>query len=136
MKKELMNLFMFLGICIVAYIGFRSLNYNLNFKEGLTTDSSNLSTNAADGIAGNAAAYAATIKAETVKLQDTFLISKYRKDYENIILNLDDFINNLMLKTALTVDKNTPQPTLSKLSELNQAKVALNNVMKFVDAAN
>ena len=40
-----------------------------------------------------------------------------------------------MLKTALTVDKNTPQPTLSKLSELNQAKVALNNVMKFVDAA-
>jgi hypothetical protein len=65
----------------------------------------------------------------------SFLISKYRKDYENIILNLDDFINNLMLKTALTVDKNTPQPTLSKLSELNQAKVALNNVMKFVDAA-
>jgi len=138
MKKELMNLFMFLAICVVAYIFFRSLNYNLNFKEGLTTTpttSTSVSTNATDGIAGNAAAYAATIKAETVKLQDTFLISKYRKDYENIILNLDDFINNLMLKTALTVDKNTPQPTLSKLSELNQAKVALNNVMKFVDAA-
>lgn len=132
-----MNLFMFLAICVVAYIFFRSLNYNLNFKEGLTTSSTStpISTNAADGIAGNAAAYAAIIKAETVKLQDTFLISKYRKDYENIILNLDDFINNLMLKTALTVDKNTPQPTLSKLSELNQAKVALNNVMKYVDAA-
>jgi hypothetical protein len=135
MKKELMNLFMFLAICVVAYIFFRSLNYNINFKEGLTTDSSANSTNATDGIAGNAAAYAATIKAETVKLQDTFLISKYRKDYENIILNLDDFINNLMLKTALTVDKNTPHPTLLKLSELNQAKVALNNVMKFVDSA-
>lgn len=140
MKKELMNLFMFLAICIVVYIFFRSLNYNLNFKEGLTTSSTStnstpVSTNVADGIAGNAAAYAATIKAETVKLQDTFLISKYRKDYENVILNLDDFINCVMLKTALTVDKNTPQPTLSKLSELNQAKVALNNVMKFVDAA-
>lgn len=138
MKKELMNLFMFLAICVVAYIFFRSLNYNLNFKEGMTSASTNstpISTNVADGIAGNAAAYAATIKAETVKLQDTFLISKYRKDYENVILNLDDFINCVMLKTALTVDKNTPQPTLSKLSELNQAKVALNNVMKFVDAA-
>lgn len=138
MKKELMNLFMFLAICVVAYIFFRSLNYNLNFKEGMTSASTNstpVSTNVADGIAGNAAAYAATIKAETVKLQDTFLISKYRKDYENVILNLDDFINCVMLKTALTVDKNTPQPTLSKLSELNQAKVALNNVMKFVDAA-
>ena len=138
-----MNLFMFLAICVVAYIFFRSLNYNLNFKEGLTTNSTTstsastiASTNVADGIAGNAAAYAATIKAETVKLQDTFLISKYRKDYENVILNLDDFINCVMLKTTLNVDKNKPEASLSKLTELNQAKVALNNVMKFVDAAN
>jgi hypothetical protein len=135
MQKELMNLFMFLAICFVAYVLFRSFHFNFNLKEGMATDSENTaSTSATDGVAGNAAAYAATIKAETVKMQDTFLISKYRKDYENIILNLDDFINNLMLKTALTIDKNTPGPALSKLSEMNQAKAALNSVMKYVDA--
>jgi len=136
MKKELMNLFMFLAICFIAYILFRGLNFNLSFKEGMTATSATTSTPSAnDGIAGNASAYAATIKAETIKMQDVFLISKYRKDYEDIILNLDDYINVLMLKAALTIDKNTPEPALSKLSELNQAKVALNNVMKFVDAS-
>jgi hypothetical protein len=88
-----------------------------------------------DGIAGNAATYSSTIKSETVKLHDTFLISKYRKDYENIILNLDDYINMMMLKTALTVDQDNPGPSIIKLSDMNNAKTALNNVMKFVDSS-
>ena len=87
-----------------------------------------------NGIAGNAASYSAQIKEATIKLQDTFLISKYRSDYETIILNLDDFINNLMLKSALSFDKENPGASLSKLIELQQAKVALNVVMKFVDS--
>jgi preprotein translocase subunit SecF len=137
MKKELMNLFMFLAICFVAYLLFRGLNYNLNFKEGLTTDTTTTTTisTVTDGIAGNAATYAAIIKAETVKLQDTFLISKYRKDYENVILNLDDYVDALMLKTALNIDKNNPGTVLSKINEMNNSKLALNNVMKFIDAA-
>lgn len=133
-----MNLFMFLAICFIAYILFRNLNLNLNFKEGLTTNTSTTSTiesASTDGIAGNAAAYAATIKAETVKLQDTFLISKYRTDYENVILNLDDYANALMLKAALNVDKNNPINTIYQISLINQGKTGLNSVMKFIDAA-
>jgi len=137
MKKELMNLFMFLAICFVAYLLFRGLNYNLNFKEGLTTDTTTTTTTTTvtDGIAGNAATYAAVIKAETVKLQDTFLISKYRKDYENIILNLDDYADALMLKTALNIDKNNPTNALYLISMINQGKTGLNSVMKFIDAS-
>jgi hypothetical protein len=134
MKKELMNLFMFLAICFATYIIFRGLNFNLINKEGMTNSTSDISSSS-NGIAGNAAGYGATIKAETVKMQDEFLISKYRKDYENIILNLDDYINFLMLKTSLSIDKSNPEQAISKLSEMNQAKLALNNVMKFVDAA-
>ena len=131
MTKELMNLFIFLGICFLVYILFR----NLKFKEGMTTDASGNDTQN-NGMAGNAAAYAAKIKAETVKMQDMLLISKYRSDYETVILNLDDLINNLMLKTALTVDKDKPGESITKLSQLGQAKTALNSVMKFVDASN
>lgn len=125
---------MFLAICFATYIIFRGLNFNLINKEGMTNSTSDISSSS-NGIAGNAAGYGAVIKAETVKMQDEFLISKYRKDYENIILNLDDYINFLMLKTSLTIDKSNPEQALSKLSEMNQAKLALNNVMKFVDAA-
>jgi hypothetical protein len=133
MKKELMNLFLFIGICFVAYLLFK--NFNFSYKEGMTSNSTDnaATTSSSNGIAGNAAAYGATIKAANIKLQDTFLITKYRSDYENAILNLDDLLNNLMLQTALNVDTNNPEKSITKLANMNQAKTALNSVMKFVD---
>jgi len=132
MKKELMNLFLFIGICFLAYLLFK--NFNFSYKEGMTSNSTdNTTSSSSNGIAGNAAAYGATVKAANVKLQDTFLITKYRSDYENAILNLDDLLNNLMLQTALNVDTNNPENSITKLANMNQAKTALNSVMKFVD---
>jgi len=96
------------------------------------TDTSASSTSS-NGIAGNAAAYGASIKSATIKMQDTFLFNKYHDDYEKVILDLDDYINCLMLNITLNIDTNNPQASLSKLADLNQAKTALNSVMKFVD---
>ena len=133
MKKELMNLFLFIGICFVLYLLFRNFNYNFSNREGMkTSDSSKVSSE--NGIAGNASAYGATIKAASIKSQDTFLISKYRSDYETVILNLDDLLNNMMLQTTLTIDPNNPDKSIEKLSQMQQAKTALNSVMKFVDS--
>jgi hypothetical protein len=100
--------------------------------EGMT--SSDSSGNTSNGIAGNAASYASSIKATTIKLQDTFLISKYRTDYETAIINMDDLINNLMLKTALSVNQNDPTESIENLVKMQQAKTALNSVMKFIDS--
>ena len=139
MKKELMNLFLFIGICSVLYWLFRNFHYNFSNREGMTDASGNTVTSSssgtANGIAGNAATYGATIKAASIKSQDTFLISKYRSDYETAILNLDDLINNLMIKTTLTIDPNNPGASLEKLGQMQQAKTALNSVMKFVDSS-
>lgn len=132
MNKQLINLFFIIAICFVAYLLFR----NLDFKEGMTSDSpTSTSSTTANGIAGSAENYAANIKSETVKNQDMLLISKYRKEYENAILNLDDLINTMMLQTALTVDNSKPMASIEKLNQLNSAKGALNSVMKFVDAS-
>ena len=134
--KELYNLFLFIAICFVVYLIFRSFHYNPMIIEGMTDASGNaVSVSApANGIAGNAASYAAALKAATIKSQDTFLISKYRSDYESAILNLDDLINNLMLKTALSVNQDNPNDSVEKLAKMQQAKIALNSVMKFVDS--
>ena len=99
----------------------------------MTDASGNDVTPTGNGIAGNAASYGAQIKAATIKLQDTFLISKYRSDYETVILNLDDLVDYLMLKTVLSTDTNNPGDGIKKLSEMGQVKLALNSVMKFVD---
>lgn len=134
--KELYNLLLFIAICLILYLLFRSFHYNPMLIEGMTDGSGNsINVQApANGVAGNAASYAAALKAATIKSQDTFLISKYRSDYESAILNLDDLINNLMLNTALNVDMNSPTNAIESLAKMQQAKVALNSVMKFVDS--
>ena len=103
-----------------------------SFREGLETAESSASSSS-NGIAGNAAAYGANIKTQSVKAQDALLISKYRADYETVIVNMDELVDNLMLKVALTIDSSKPQEALGKLVILNQSKAALNNVMKFID---
>ena len=134
MNNLIVNLLFIIAICLVAYLLFR----NLDFKEGFDTTTTDASGNriptTSNGIAGSAQNYAANIKSSTIKNQDMLLITKYRHDYENAILNLDDLINTLMLQTALSVDNSNPMPSLEKLNVLNSSRGALNNVMKFVDA--
>ena len=134
--KELYNLFLFIAICFVVYLVFRSFHYNPMLIEGMTDASGNSVSVSAppNGIAGNAASYSAALKAATIKSQDTFLISKYRSDYESAILNLDDLLNNLMLKTALSVNQSDPSSSIDSLAKMQAAKTALNSVMKFVDS--
>jgi hypothetical protein len=129
MEKQIVNFIIFIAICFVIYLLFRSMN-NLASIEGMTTDSSTATTS---GIAGGAQSYAANIKSLVIKNQDVLLISKYRTDYENVILNLDDLVNSLMLQTALTINPSDPTTGLSQLVKLNETKTALNNVMKHID---
>jgi hypothetical protein len=100
-------------------------------REGLENATTTGSTG--NGVAGGAAAYGANIKAQAIKVQDTVLISKYRTDYENVVINMSDLVDNLMLQTTLTIDQSKPHDGLAKLVGLNNAKAALNNVMKFID---
>ena len=135
MNKGILTLLFFIAICFIVYLIFR----NINFQEGLennTTTISNTAVNTStNGIAGSAPTYAADIKSQAIKNQDILLISKYRKDYENTILNLDDLVNTMMLETPLSIDKKNPMKSLDKLVTLNSAKTALNSVMKYVDSS-
>ena len=140
-----MNLCIFVVICFFAYLIFRNMNNNYfnqdqyNYVEGMTTSTdvsgNQPATSSTNGVAGNSAAYAAQIKAQAIKIEDQLLISKYRTEYENVVLNLDELVNDLMLQTALNVNQTNPQQSMIKLSQLQQAKAALNSVMKYIDAS-
>lgn len=132
--KVFYNSLLFIGLIIVVIFLFRSFNYSPMLIEGMTDGSGNSVSAPANGIAGNAASYGASLKATTIKLQDTFLISKYRSDYETAILNLDDFLSNNMLNVALNVDMTNPMIAVDQLAQMQQAKTALNTVMKFIDS--
>lgn len=133
----MMNLCIFVGICFFGYLIFRNLNNN-NYVEGMTTSTdasgNQPTTSTTNGVAGTAAAYAAQIKAQAIKIEDQLLITKYRTDYENVILNLNELVNDLMLQTALNVNQSDPQKSLIQLSQLQQAQGALNSTMKYIDS--
>jgi hypothetical protein len=127
MKKGILTLFFFIAICFIVFLLFR----NINFQEGLENNKSGSS----NGIAGSAQNYAADIKSEAIKNSDILLISKYRRDYENALLNIDDLVNTMMLETTLSIDKKNPMNSFDKLVKLSSVKTALNSVMKYVDSS-
>jgi len=133
--------FKLIGITIVAafiiYMVIKMFQLQVKVVEGLANQDDS-ATAATSGEAGTSTSYAAAIKAQVVKLQDELLISKYRKDYENAIINLDDYISFLMIKQSLNMkvdgDVKSNIEAINSLNSLNSAKVSLNVTMKFLDS--
>ena len=136
MKQD--EFFKIIGIIIVSffiiYMVIKMFQLQTKVVEGLTNADT---TNKSSGEAGTSASYAATIKSQTVKLQDELLISKYRKDYETVIINLDDYIGYLMLKQILNIspsgDLKSDIELLNNLNTMKLAKESLNSTMSFLD---
>jgi hypothetical protein len=132
-------------IGIVFIIGFliflatKSLNLHMNIMEGLTNPTDSL---AKTGIGASANNYASSLKNKVTQMQNDILLmsnKEYKKDYENIVLYMDDYVNALMLKTTLSINVNADNASdnidaIKTLNELNAAKASLNNVMKYVDS--
>lgn len=142
MKQD--EFFKIIGIIIVCffiiYMSMKMFNLQTRVIEGLTNPDGTItasSTPPSSGEAGAAASYAAAIKAQVVKLQDELLIAKYRKDYEAVIINLDDYIGYLMIKQTLNMKLNGDMESnikaIEKLNVLKNSKESLNATMTFLD---
>lgn len=143
----------FLGICVVVgvlvFYGIKFFKLQAKVLEGATnmsdttTSTTSSSLNSTNGIGGTSGQYNSTVKSEVVRMQDTLLISKYRTEYENILLNLDDYLSLSMLKTSLSLDLTSeitpgkPSPNIALLASLKtmgDAKSTLNTIMKYIDS--
>lgn len=124
------EVFKLIGILLVSffiiYFSIKLFQLQSNLVEGMTT-----------GETSNAASNAAALKSQVIKMQDELLVSKYRKDYETSIINLDDYVGYLMLKQIvnLKIDGNVKSVTegLNNLNILKEAKDSLNTAMTFLD---
>lgn len=138
-------------IAIIIYFAFRVMNKLIptmqqNFSgsiEGLTTLSTpnsssknNLGTSF-NGVAGNAANYAKKIEGHTAKMVDGMLIPKYRGDYEQVLLHLENYHNANLLNKLLNYNLNDPTKSSEELSDIvkhhDNVVQSLNNAMKFLD---
>ena len=139
------NILLLLAILFLIFIIFNTVSLTSK-KEGFDSKSSSSTTtkpttttdtsgsnSTVNGLAGNAPYYTSNLKDKVIKLQDSILLSKYRADYENTIIALDDLVDNLMLQKVLSFTEKTIQKDLEELVQLNNSKTALNSVMKFID---
>jgi len=136
-------------IAIVIYFAFRVMNKLIptiqeSFSEnmeGLTTLSDSKSKNnlgnSFNGVAGNAANYEKKIEGHTAKMVDGMLIPKYRGDYEQVLLHLENFHNANLLNKLLNYNLNDPTKSSEELSDIvkhhDNVVQSLNNAMKFLD---
>ena len=122
------DFFKIIGIIIVCffiiYMVVKMFQLQSNVIEGLTNPDTT-------------ANYSANIKSKVIKLQDELLITKYRKDYESAIINLDDYIGYLMIQQVLNMklddDIKSNIASINALNILKQSKESLNATMTFLD---
>jgi hypothetical protein len=111
---------------VLAHFTIKYLNMATDTVEGLENREENT------GMGIGAKDTASKVKSLTVGLTDKLLVPKYKKDYETLIINAEEYINALMLTKVLAAG-NEDISALIQVGQLKQAKDALNDVMKYVD---
>ena len=133
--EELVNIIMIcviIGGCIYFYLNTK--------KKGSLESLTNMnSTDSSSNVRDGASKYVDDLATHNRRLKDGHNIPTYRSDYENVILQLDDYIGHAMLQTALNVDIKSDDPSvalaaLEKINKLEQSKKTLNGLMDWMDS--
>lgn len=135
------QIFCYIGIIVFAYT---LLNYIIQIFyvqnsviENLTSgNDTTIDVTNTNGESANSESYANTLTTKSSTLLNSLSLTQYKKNYENIILNLDEYLDVLMLKNVLNINLTDEQKTfesLNKLTILKNAKNTLNDVIKYVD---
>jgi hypothetical protein len=94
------------------------------------------SSSSSSNIAGGAADYASKINKAVSGLKDAMNVPKYRSDYENVIIQLDDLIGLTTLQTIMSIDPTNSSSVNSAITQLtaySQARSSLDLLMRFTD---
>jgi len=110
--------FTIIVICLI-YIGIKTLKFQYATVEGMTTDKDKVPE---------------AIKSNTTMIEDSLLIDKYTKAYEDTIIDLDA---NMDINILSTILQSAEKLAASPFSEENQKLIiALNNLKSFKDTLN
>ena len=131
------SIYKYVGVFVIAlfflFIIVRTLNFQAKVLEGLTTGSTTEKSNIPEAISAN-----------TTTLEDSLLLSKYKKNYEDVLINLENNVNfnilNGIVSNAETLSKNPMDPTalqmVSSMNSLKTFKDTLNDTMSFLNKIN
>jgi hypothetical protein len=127
---------LFIIFIIISIIFFNIYNTQV---EGMTNKKSNKNstiTNTSRGI--NSTSFHEKIKQQHLNLKSDLNIPRHRNDYENILIEMNDYVDGLMLNELLNIDPNNISNskimnTIQNVTKMNQSKESLNKMMKYLD---
>jgi len=125
-------------IILLFYLVFVSIR-KTSFFEGLenSSDSKSSSTKKTSLLSSNTDSVSTTamvLKKNAETLQKNLSISNNKKDYENLIINLEDVYNLNILSQISNATDPLDAKLLESINAMHTAKSALNGVMKFIDS--
>jgi hypothetical protein len=130
------NIYRYLGLGVVIlvalYILIKTLTFQGKIIEGLTnsTEATSEPTSSAEISLLNTVTSKSTegITAQNNKLQDILALDKYRTDYENLIIALEDYANVMMFAKVVGIG--------AKVSTLSNGQPVTNGIIEDMEKAN
>ena len=130
------NIYRYLGLGVVIlvalYILIKTLTFQGKIIEGLTnsTEATSEPTSSAEISLLNTVTSKSTegITAQNNKLQDILALDKYRTDYENLIIALEDYANVMMFAKVVGIG--------AKISTLSNGQPVTNGIIEDMEKAN
>lgn len=140
------TIYKYLGLFVVSlfviFLVFKSLSFQAKIVEGLTSDRRKTSTTATRASSAQETEIENTadaIKAATNKIEDTLNIAKYRKNYEDILIELESYVDTTMfavivgLSSEVTAGGAGAQQIMADINAFSAYKATLNEAMTFLD---
>ena len=134
------NIYKYLGLAVIAvyllYIVIKSMKFQANIIEGMASASASASSGktSTDNLAS-------AVKSNTDTIEDALTITKYRRPYEDTLINLETSAGVSMLsaitKNAETISKDPTsvesQKIITIVNNLKAFKDSLNDTMSTLD---
>jgi uncharacterized membrane protein YhiD involved in acid resistance len=127
---------LFIIFIIIAVIFFNIYNSQI---EGMTNKNKNKDSTISNTSRGvNSTILHEKLKQQHQNLKSDLNIPRHRGDYENILIEMNDYVDGLMLNELLNIDPNNVNNskivnTVQNITKMNQSKESLNKMMKYLD---
>jgi hypothetical protein len=148
-NEILMYLGIFLLSIFIIYFLSRMANIQMNVIEGLTNNKNSDNNNKMSNIVGSSLnEEISNLKKTNEKLNDMLDIDKYKKEYEDVLIHLDEYLDNITLfylgnsishknpfeiVSSLTKSEKGEKSNIEIMNELYKLKENLNSTMDYLD---
>jgi hypothetical protein len=132
MSSDYITIFTFLFFLIIlSFFFFKTFRYQI---EGMTNNKDKVNT----GHGTNSSKLIEQLKVEHNNIKDKLNIKQHRNNYENVIIDMNDYLDGLMLNELLSLNHNSLDPNnilnaVENINKMSSGKQNLNKIMKYLD---